>query len=142
MTLASLHESWAKRGSGHLIYGLSLPDVAYADVVLLAIGTTAWQTMLLEVDEAFAAVGLTLNLGKTNFTSIAACEGQPLELSGHVVKWSPRLTFLGTVVTPCGDDDETIRARMKRALRSFQIWSPMLTNKALLVAARVAAFVA
>ena len=68
----------------------------------------------------FAAVGLTLNLGKTNFTSTPACEGKTLELSGHVVKWSPRLAFLGTVITLCGNDDEAIRARMTRALRAFQ----------------------
>ena len=96
--------------------------------------------MLFEVQEAFAAFGLTLNLGKTNFTNTAACEGESLELSGHVVKWSPRL--MGTVITLCGNDDEAIRARMQRALRSFEVWSPMLTNTVLLVAARVAASVA
>ena len=56
-----------------------------------------------------------------------------------MVKWSPRLTFLGTVITLCGNDDEAIRARMTRAMRAFQNWSPMLTNKALPVAARVSA---
>ena len=100
----------------------------------------ALQTMLLEVEQVFAAVGLTLNLGETTFTSTLACEGKTLELSGHVVKWSPRLTFLGTVITLCGNDDEAIRARMTRALRAFQNWSPLLTNKAIPVVARVAAF--
>ena len=101
----------------------------------------ALQTMLLEVEQAFAAVGLTLNLGKTNFTSTLACEGSTLELSGHVVKWSPQLTFLGTVITLWGNDDEAIRAGMTRAQRAFQNWSPLLTNKTIAVAARVAAFV-
>ena len=110
------------------------------DVVLLAMSIAALQTMLLEVEQAFAAVGLTLNLGKTNFTSTLACEGSTLELSGHVVKWSPRLTFLGTVITLCGNDDEALRARMTRALRASQNWSPLLTNKKIAVAARVAAF--
>ena len=37
MALASLHDSWAERGLGYLIDGLWLPEVAYADdVVLLA----------------------------------------------------------------------------------------------------------
>ena len=141
MALASLHDSWAERGLGYLIDGCWLPEVAYADdVVLLAMSIAALQTMLLEVEQVFAAVGLTLNLGKTNFTSTLACEGSTLELSGHVVKWSPRLTFLGTVITLCGNDDEAIRARMTRALRAFQNWSPLLTNKTISVAARVAAF--
>ena len=92
MALASLHDTWAKRGLGYLNDGLWLPDVSFADdVVLLATSTTTLQTMLLEVEEAFSAVGLTLNLGKTNFTSTLACEGKTLELSGHVVKWSPTL---------------------------------------------------
>ena len=74
--------------------------MAFADdVVLLAMSIAALQTMLLKVEEAFAAVGLTLNLGKTNFTTTVACEGISLEVSGHVVKWSPWLTFLGTVIT-------------------------------------------
>ena len=142
MALASLHDSWAKRGLGYLFDGLWLPDVAYADdVVLLAMSITDLQIILLEVEKAFAAVGLTLNLGKTNFTSTLACEGKTLELSGHTVKWSPRLTFLGTVITLCSNDDEAIRARMTRAMSAFQIWSPMLTNKALPIAARVAAFI-
>ena len=141
MALASLHDSWAERGLGYLIHGLWLPEVAYADdVVLLAISIAALQTMLLEVEQVFAAVGLTLNLGKTNFTGTLACEGKTLELSGHVVKWSPRLTFLGTVITLCGSDDEAIRARMTRALRAFQNWAPLLSNKAIPVVARVAAF--
>ena len=59
-----------------------------------------------------------------------------------MVKWSPRLTFLGTVITQRGNDYETIRARLKRVMRAFQILSPMLTNKALPVAARVSAFIA
>ena len=142
MALASLHDSWAKRGLGYLIDGLWLPDVAYADdVVLLAMSIDDLQTMLLEVKTAFTAVGLTLNLGRTNFTSTLVCEGKPLELLGHTVKWSPRLTFLGTVITLCCNDDEEIRARMTRAMRAFQNWSPMLTNKALPVAARVSAFI-
>ena len=95
MALASLHDSWAERGLGYLIDGLWLPEVAYADdVVLLAMSTADLQTTLLEVEQVFAAVGLTLNLCKTNFTSTLACEGKTFELSGHVVKWSPRLTFL------------------------------------------------
>ena len=53
-----------------------------------------------------------------------------------MVKWSPRLTFLGTVITL----DKAIRARMTSAVRAFQFGSPMLTNKALTVAARVSAF--
>ena len=86
MSLASLHESWAKRSLIYLIYGIWLPDVAYADdVVLLAMSTSALQTMLQEVEQAFAAVGLTFNLRKTNFTSTVVCEGESLELSGHVV---------------------------------------------------------
>ena len=100
---------------------------------------TTSQALLLEVEEAFSAVGLTLTLGKTNSTSTLTCEGKTLGLSRHVVKWSPRLTFLGTVITLCGNDDEAIRARMTRAMRAFQIWSPMLTNKALPVAQRVPA---
>ena len=56
MAQASLHDSWARRGQGYLIGALWLPDVAYADdVVLLAMSITAWQTMLLEVEEAFHA---------------------------------------------------------------------------------------
>ena len=102
---------------------------------------TDLQIMLLEVEKAFAAVGLTLNLGKTNFTSTLACEGKTLELSGHTVNWSPRLTFPGTVITLCSNDDEAIRARMTRAMSAYQIWAPMLTNKALPIAARVAAFI-
>ena len=126
MALASLHDSWAERGLGYLIDGCWLPEVAYADdVVLLAMSIAALQTMLLEVEQAFAAVGLTLNVGKTNFTSTLACEGSTLELSGHVLKWSPRLTFLGTVITLCGNDDEAIRARMTRALRAFQKLVPI-----------------
>ena len=117
MALASLHESWAKRGSGYLIDGLWLPDVADADdVVLLAMSITALQTMLLEVEEAFAAVGLGLNLGKTNFTSTVACERESPKLPGHAIKWSPRLTFLGTVITPCGNGDEAIRAIFSRVV--------------------------
>ena len=113
MALASLHESWTKRGLAYLIDGLWLPDVAYADdVVLLAMSTAALHIMLPEVEDAFAAVGLAVNLDKTNFTSTLACEGKSLELSGHVVKWPPRLTFLGTVITLCGNDDEAIRARV------------------------------
>ena len=141
MALASLQNSWAERGLGYLIDGFWLPEVAYADdVVLLAMSIAALQTMLLEVEQVFAAVGLPLNLGKTNFTSTPACEGTTLELSGHVVKWSPRLTFLRTVITLCGNDDEAIRARMTRALRAFQNWSPLVTNKATPMVARVAAF--
>ena len=96
MPLASLHDSWAERGLGYLIDGLWLPDVACADdVVLLAMSVNDLQTMLLEVETAFSAVGLTLNLGKTNFTSTVVCEGKTFELSGHTVKWSLRLTFPG-----------------------------------------------
>ena len=48
MALASLHDSWAKRGLGYLIDGLWLPDVAYADdVVLLAMSITDLQIMLI-----------------------------------------------------------------------------------------------
>ena len=82
MALASLHDSWAKRSLGYLIDGLWLPEVADADdVVLLAMSIADLQTMLLEVEKAFAAVGLTLNLGKTNFKSTLACVGKTLELS-------------------------------------------------------------
>ena len=103
MALASLHDSSAERGLGYFVDGLWLPEVAYADdVVLLAMSIAALQTKLLEVEKVFSAVGLTLNLGKTNFRSTPACEGKTLELSGHVVKWSPRLSFLGTVITLCG----------------------------------------
>ena len=63
MALASLHESWAKRSLVYLIDDLWLSDVAYADdVVLLSMSITALQTMLLEVEEACAAVGPTSNL--------------------------------------------------------------------------------
>ena len=45
---------------GYLIDGFWLPEVAYADdVVLLAMSIAALQTMLLEVEQVFAAVGLT-----------------------------------------------------------------------------------
>ena len=60
--------------SGYLIWCF-LPDV-----VLLAMSITDLQIMLLEVEKAFTAVGLTLNLGKTNITSTLACEGKTLEL--------------------------------------------------------------
>ena len=47
MALASLHDSWAKRGLGYLTDGLWLPELAYADdVVLLAMSIAALQTML------------------------------------------------------------------------------------------------
>ena len=39
---------------------------------------------------------------------------------GCSVKWSLWLTFLGTVIALCGDDDETMRAR-KKWTRSFQV---------------------
>ena len=74
MALASLYESLADRGLGYSIDGLWVPAVAYADdVVLRARSTAALQIMFVEVEEAFAAVGLALNLGKTNFTSTVAC---------------------------------------------------------------------
>ena len=43
MALASLRESWAKRGLGGLIDGLWLPDVAYADDVVHALGGLVMQ---------------------------------------------------------------------------------------------------
>ena len=77
MALASLHDSWAKRGLGYLIDGLWLPDVAYADdVVLLAMSVTDLQTMLLEVETAFSAVGLTLKLGKDKFHEHSGIRGK------------------------------------------------------------------
>ena len=95
-----------------------MPEVAYADdVVLLAKSIAALQTMRLEVEQVFATVGLTL---KQISRVLLRARGKTLELSGHVVKWYPRLTFLGTVITLCGNDDEAIRARMTRALRTFQ----------------------
>ena len=139
LALASLHESWAKRGLGYLIDGLWLQDVAYADdVVLLAMSTAALQILFLEVEEAFAAVGLALNLGKTTFTSTVVCEGESLRARGEVIS-TAHLPGI-TVITLSGNDDEAIRARMTRAMRAFQNWSPILTNIALLGAARVTGF--
>ena len=90
MALSSLHEPCAKRGLGCLSDGFWLPDVACADdVVLLGMSTAALQIMLPEVEEPFEAVGLALNLGKTNFTSTVAREGQTLELREHVVNGLP-----------------------------------------------------
>ena len=45
------------------------------DVVLLAMSMAALQIMHLEVEEAFAAVGLAWFLGKTNSTITVTCEG-------------------------------------------------------------------
>ena len=54
MALASLHDSSAERGLGYLVDGLWLPEVAYAnDVVLLAMSIAALQTILLEVEKVF-----------------------------------------------------------------------------------------
>ena len=98
--------------------------------------------MLREVEELSRLLIWLFNLGKTNFSSTVACEAGPIDLSGHVVNWYSRFTFLGTVITLCGNDNEAIRGRIKRVLPSCLVWSPLFTNKALFVAARMAALVA
>ena len=126
------------RGGGGRGRGRGRGEKHKGDVVLLARSTADMHIILLSVEKARASFGLSLNLGKTNLTRIVACEGEisfSLRTRGQVVS-TPHFP-----VNSCLDD-EAIRSRIKRAVRSFQVWSPMLTNKAFPVAARVAAFVA
>ena len=88
VSLASLFDSWAKRGLGYLI-----DRVAYAgDVVLLARSTADLQILFKRLKMVSHQLDWLLSQVKTNFASTVACEGAAIVLSGHVVKLSLRLT--------------------------------------------------
>ena len=118
-----------------------VPVVAYADdILILAHSEQQLQEMLTDVVEAFEKVGLSINLGKTHFSSTVENKDATLTIGPVVVKWTKDFELLGSMITLAGNDASAIKHRMMKATKTYNEWKPILENKRLPSEARMNAY--
>ena len=141
VALGELLEKWRRNGWGYTMGGAWVPIVAYADdILILAQSEEQLQEMLSDVTVAFEKVGLSINIGKTHFSSTMDNKDATVKLGSVVVRWSKDFEFLGSMITLAGNDESAIKHRMMKATKTYNEWKPILENKRLPFEARMNAY--
>jgi len=114
-------------GKGWVVDDFWLAAVAFADDILL-VGSSLRevQSMLEDIIEAFALVGLEIGAEKTNWSSWPRAPLLTLRMQGEQVAWSPQFVFVGNVVDLSGGSGAAVEYRMAQANKVFYRWKKIL----------------
>ena len=115
--------------------------IAYADdICLFASSKAALETMISDCIRGFEKAGLSTGLDKTFWTSTSCTPNETMSVSGHTLKWSEHITFVGAKVQMCRHSGLTMAHRIQAATSVFEKWSSILCDATLPLEQRVKCF--
>ena len=118
MVLRPLLLRW--KDAGWTFDSLHLSAVCYADDVLLVSSSKeSPESMVSDVIEGFAKVGLAVSTEKCHWSCHPASPEASLSFGGDQVKFEPALTFVGTVLDLNGNDGLAIANRRAQATKAY-----------------------
>ena len=141
--LGKLFERWKSKNWGYRANDAWIPIVAYADdIIVLAKSLSELQQMLGDISAAFETAGLSINPEKTRYSSSCGGDGNeaPLLFDGATVPWRQTFEFLGSRISPGGNDEKGIFHRLMKAKETYQKWKPVLECTGIPESTRLSAF--
>ena len=96
--------------------------------------------MLTAVITAFGDVGLDVSTDKCHWTCWPPLQGSTLSFGGDCIKWEFSMTFIGTIIDVCGNDEAAITYRLAQATKVFHKWQKVLQCSSAPLASRASLF--
>ena len=129
LVLRDLRKSWISRKLAWSVDDLTLAAICYADdVVLIAVSTSAAETMVSEVIGNLKKVGLTVGAQKTHWTSFPKMIDKHITVGGSAVVWEEVLEFVGSMVCLDGNARHAIAHRTAQANKCRAKWKIVLSS--------------
>ena len=136
--LRPLIRKWNASGDGWRFDALYLDVICYADdVIIIGSSLEILERMLDDVISAFHTVGLEVSTEKCHWTSFPMQQGHQLRFGTDDISWEASLTFVGTILSPTGNDELAIQYRLAQATKAFFRWAPILQCSSASVRSRV-----
>lgn len=106
---------------GIKVNGAPINNIRYADdTLIIAESIEELQVLMDKVVDSSEESGLTLNIKKTKFMTIAKSQQRErLWIRGEIVQKVDRYTYLGTVITENNDCKQEIKSRIGKARSTF-----------------------
>ena len=125
MVLRPLLLRW--KDAGWTFDSLHLSAVCYADDVLLVSSSKeSLESMVSDVIDGLAKVGLAVSTEKCHWSCHPASPESSLSFGGDQVKFEPALTFVGTILDLNGNDSLAIANRRAQATKVYFKWKQVL----------------